>query len=277
MEKCFDTCNVNFEIEKKNRQSLRPLSAGEQHCPPKHTWGAGVRSYMVVHYIISGKGTFYCGTNKFSLGAGDMFFIFPNTIVKYQADKEDPWHYAWINFSGDDSQEILSHIGVSVRNPVLKFGEGSSLLPIMRAMPRDRSDNRAENLHFASLLYEFMSLILKNRTESEESETTYFSIATHFIKNHFSDAITVSDIAAHVRINRKYLHCVFKKSCGKSPKEYIIEYRMKKACEFLHEPELSISNIAYSVGYSDPLMFSKMFKRKTGKSPTEYRKAIRNS
>jgi AraC-like DNA-binding protein len=60
---------------------------------------------------------------------------------------------------------------------------------------------------------------------------------------------------------------------GVSPKDYMLEYRMKKAVEFLADESLSIGNIAYSVGYKDPLTFSKMFKVKMGVSPTEYRKA----
>ena len=150
-------------------------------------------------------------------------------------------------------------------------------MPLMRAMPRERSDSRYENLHFTSMLYEFMSPILKNCSDNEEGATTYFSVAVRFIKNHFGDSFTVDDVALYVGINRKYLHTVFKNACGKSPKEYIIDYRMKKACELLHQKELSVSNIAYSVGYSDPLMFSKMFKLKTGASPSEYRKTIPQS
>ena len=256
----------------KKGNELMPLSTGEQHCMPKHTWGAGIRPYFVVHYVISGKGTFYCGTNKFSLGAGDMFFVFPHTIVKYQADKDDPWHYAWVNFSGDAAYELLSSVGITLLNPVIRFSDPARLLSLMRAMPRERSDSPAENLHFTSMLYEFMSLILKNCSDNECGATTYFSQAVRFIKNHFGDNFTVDDLALYVGINRKYLHTIFKNACGKSPKEYIIDYRMKKACEFLGQEELSVGNIAYSVGYSDPLMFSKMFKLKMGISPTEYRK-----
>ena len=55
------------------------------------------------------------------------------------------------------------------------------------------------------------------------------------------------------------------------PKDYIINYRIEKAKVFLKDLSLPIGNVAYSVGYKDPLTFSKMFKLKTGVSPTEYR------
>ena len=58
-----------------------------------------------------------------------------------------------------------------------------------------------------------------------------------------------------------------------SMQDYLISYRMKKACDFLSLPQATISNVAYSVGY-DPLTFSKIFKRTIGVSPTEYRKQL---
>ncbi len=272
----YNPCETQFKSESTAHRELYPLSSGEEQCKPKHTWGPGIRSYILVHYIISGKGTFHCGSNKYKLKAGNMFFVFPHTLVKYQADKEDPWHYCWVSFSSDEAYELLAGAGISIANPVIELSDPTKILAVLRGMPHERSESKTDNLHFVSMLYEFISLILQSRSEVTESETTYFSSSVRFIKNHFSDTFSVSDLALYVGINRKYLHKIFKDACGVSPKEYIIDYRMKKACEFLHEKELSISNIAYSVGYSDPLMFSKMFKRKLGISPTEYRKALKN-
>ena len=65
---------------------------------------------------------------------------------------------------------------------------------------------------------------------------------------------------------------IFKRMLDLSPKDYIVYYRMERAKEFLQDARLPVGSIAYSVGYRDPLTFSKMFKLKTGLSPTEYRK-----
>ena len=77
--------------------SLVPVSIGEEQCVPNYCWGPGVRSHFIIHYVISGKGIFYCGPNKFTIQQGQIFVIFPGMIVKYQADANDPWHYTWIN------------------------------------------------------------------------------------------------------------------------------------------------------------------------------------
>jgi AraC family transcriptional regulator of arabinose operon len=100
----------------------------------------------------------------------------------------------------------------------------------------------------------------------------YLTTATRYIKAHYTEDVTVDKVASYVGISRKYLFAIFKNTLNVSPKDYIINYRIEKACEFLKDFNVPIGNVAYSVGYKDPLTFSKMFKQKTGVSPTEYRK-----
>lgn len=60
---------------------------------------------------------------------------------------------------------------------------------------------------------------------------------------------------------------------NRSPKEYLTEYRIKQACRLLRETTLSVSAIAYSVGFENNLYFSKAFRKQKGKSPSEYRES----
>ena len=74
-------------------------------------------------------------------------------------------------------------------------------------------------------------------------------------------------------INRSYLYTVFKDKSGISPKEYLTRFRVRQAKSLLKETALPVSAVAASVGYEDNLYFSKVFRRVSGISPTEYRKA----
>ena len=112
---------------------------------------------------------------------------------------------------------------------------------------------------------------MENQNVCEKSENVYLIAAKRYIKARYYKDITVDRVAAHVGISRKYLFAIFKKFLGISPKDYMIDYRMKRAAEFLKDKSISIGSIAYSVGYHDPLTFSKMFKQKMGLSPTQYR------
>ena len=82
----------------------------------------------------------------------------------------------------------------------------------------------------------------------------------------------MEDVAAYVGISRSHLFRSFQTYLGKSPKEYLSEYRIKQACHLLKETDLSVSAIAYSVGFENNLYFSKAFKKQKRVSPSEYRK-----
>ena len=64
---------------------------------------------------------------------------------------------------------------------------------------------------------------------------------------------------------------LFKAAMGRSPQEYLIQYRIRVARKLLCETDWCIRNIAYAVGYSDSFAFSKAFKRVCGTSPAKYR------
>ena len=267
----MSSCNFDLSGIKNKNYSLVPIHCGEEKCMPNHYWGAGVRSCYLIHYVVSGKGVFYCGVHKHIVEKGQIFIIFPDTIVKYQADESDPWHYMWVGFSGEEAKEILSTAGLDYNNPVLKINNPEMAIELLSAMPSERSANTKSNLLFTAKLYEFMSLVVDSQGGQTKSENNYLTTATRYIKAYYSEDITVDKIASHVGVSRKYLFVIFKNTLGISVKDYIVDYRIKKAKEFLSNDDLSIGNIAYSVGYSDPLNFSKIFKKKTGLSPKDYR------
>jgi len=268
----MDPCSIGAEYIKTDNYALTPVCSGEEKCAPGHYWGAGVRSMYMIHYIISGEGTFYCGPNKFTVRAGQIFVIFPGTIIKYQAAAKNPWHYTWIGFYGEETKDIFSQVGISLQNPVFTLKNGTAALALFRGMPAERSAELKQNLTFKANLYAFMSILAEHAAPNTNSENVYLSTAVKYIKAHYNEDITVDHLASHIGIGRKYLFAIFKRSLNLSPKDYIICYRMERAKDFLLDAQLPIASIAYSVGYRDALAFSKMFKLKTGFSPTEYRK-----
>ena len=77
-------------------------------------------------------------------------------------------------------------------------------------------------------------------------------------------------------MNNSGLFNIFKQNLNLAPKEYLLQYRMDKAKEFLEETTDPIQDIALSVGYNDALAFSEMFRHIVGVSPSQYRKSFMN-
>lgn len=84
--------------------------------------------------------------------------------------------------------------------------------------------------------------------------------------------IKIQEIADKLSLNRSYLYKIFKDYTGYSIKDYILHVKLEKSKELLQDSRLSISEVAISIGYSDPLQFSKIFKKFYNKSPRAYRK-----
>ena len=92
------------------------------------------------------------------------------------------------------------------------------------------------------------------------------------IDNHLDDPnLNVEKLCQEVGLSRAHLNRKMKELFGLTPSEFIRNVRLRKACELLRQPDVDISQIAYSVGFSSQPHFSTAFKRFTGISPTEYR------
>lgn len=89
-----------------------------------------------------------------------------------------------------------------------------------------------------------------------------------------NDAFTVDELAADMLMGRTAFYHKVKGVTGCGPKTYMRIMRMKKAAELLSTTDKLVSEIAYTVGFSDPLYFSKAFKAQFGKSPSDYQKEL---
>ncbi|MNN08289.1 HTH-type transcriptional activator Btr [compost metagenome] len=131
-------------------------------------------------------------------------------------------------------------------------------------------------LKLSSLLYEVFAHMAEITSAAPETirdnqHDLYIQKVIHFIDAHYASKISISQIANFVGLNRSYLCSIFKSRTSSSIQEYLIRFRINKACELMSNKLLSIADIARSVGYDDPLLFSKMFKKEKGISPRNYR------
>lgn len=93
----------------------------------------------------------------------------------------------------------------------------------------------------------------------------------HYMMDHLDQPLQVSKLAALENVSASHYFALFKSRTGRSPIDYFIRLRMRRACELLRETSLSIKEIAAELGYDDPFYFSRIFKSVNQVAPREYR------
>jgi two-component system, response regulator YesN len=96
--------------------------------------------------------------------------------------------------------------------------------------------------------------------------------AKEYIEAHYAEALTLETVAEYVELSPFYFSKLFKDRFGMTFIDFVTDVRIRQAKHFLKEGALSLKEICYSIGYKDPNYFSRVFKKHTGLSPTEYRK-----
>jgi AraC-like DNA-binding protein len=91
----------------------------------------------------------------------------------------------------------------------------------------------------------------------------------HYMSSQYAHPVSIEQMCGSLGYNRAYLSRVFKQETGLSPVTYLLKLRIEKSSQLLRErPELSVEQVAASVGLTDALYFSRQFKRFCGQSPS---------
>lgn len=113
------------------------------------------------------------------------------------------------------------------------------------------------------------------RHERSQREARPITDAKRYIQQHYQESLRLEDVSSAVGFNATYFSVLFKKETGQNFMDYLTELRMGKAKELLCSDEYSVQDVAEQVGYRDLKYFSRLFKKTTGISPSDYKKLYR--
>lgn len=174
--------------------------------------------------------------------------------------------------------KLLSHKGriLDVYQLVFHYDKDERLVKIYNqffkatkelVLLRELKANRAIYDLFAFLIENFPN----HQSQDKKDGLSYIKEAVDYCNLNLDKPIKVQEIADYLNLNRSYLARLFKQKTGVSLKQYLSHLRIENAKELLTKTELPVNVIACSIGFSDPLYFSKFFKKWTGYSPEKYR------
>ena len=227
-------------------------------------WGPSRRTEGILHYVLSGKGTF----NGVPVCANQGFYIAPSEIAEYYPDESEPWNYFWMNASPEFARRYMSIAVKADENGIFDYnfkGALTSVIDKLFAVKHPMGN-------IESLAYGFTILNMHTPKSEVGRSRQYVLQAKNYIESHLNQRISVYDVAKAVSVHDRYLYSLFLKYEGIAPKDYILKRKIEMAQDLLENTSLSIFEIAVASGFPDVYSFSRAFKMKTGISPTKCRK-----
>lgn len=246
--------------------------AFQQIMIPKSKYIESFQDCASIIIISSGRARFTINETSYELKTGSVLHVGPSMDICEEVLSDAKCSYIVIQYRILDKEVrnfpiYTSHFILQIENQKKIFQYAIELVESFR------STDIYMKLKCKSLLLSFLvELIHALKTDSKKQPAIDLEKIKSYIHQYYAESITINDIANNFGIKRRYLTSIFQRYIGSSPIEYLTTYRIHKAQELLLLTDKQIIEIANSVGYVDNLYFSRVFKKKTGMSPTEYRK-----
>lgn len=228
------------------------------------------RNDWQIQLVTEGLIDLFDGDAQYTLNPGDCFIIPPGVINDYIYrinNKKSQSRGCYVHFSGTAAKELMDCLGIQ---GITVLRNVSSDVPrLFEALFYSRRAGR-EVAALGNLLRIVSALSDKaNSVPSETEKTVRFE--ADYINKHYTEEIDFDGMAARCNLSRSRFTHVFSGIFGVPPTQYQQNLRIEQAGELLRFSELTVAEIAQRCGFRDPLYFSRVFRKATGVSPTEYR------
>lgn len=211
-------------------------------------------------FLISGEMTYYVNDVKHSIMSGDIIYV-PSESIRQREIGNTTNDYISINFHSEEHLNLDTVLKGCIDNEV------KLLLSYFESAYSSPSTDRNTKLRL--ILEALIIQITDNLYDSYTSPLSAEIIS--FISSHYTEKITLNDISRATFYSSAYCENEFKKTTGKSIINYLIEVRINASKKLLTESSMSCAGIAAAVGFDDSNYFSRIFKKRTGYSPLQFR------
>ncbi len=238
-------------------------------CTP--SWGIeeSVIDFIDLTYVVRGSALYYIGSKKYKVSAGDLLCVPLGSLRSAESVPEDLMECHSINFL------LYSHMGQAMALPfplVCRIGHQPDIIGLyrdlnaewLRRTPGYELKARAYTL---LILQRYFELIVY-KTDSGTIDTR-IKKCIRYITDHYTDPISIHDLADLVGLNHVYLGNLFKQSTKMTFRQYLTSIRLNHAENMLRKGEYNVNEVALMCGYTDIFYFSKVFKENRGVSPSK--------
>ena len=245
---------------------------------------------LCVTLMQQGQVDIYTNGKAYILGPGDIFIIPPQQLYTFRTATMDT-RYIYLTIPKkliqlpEDHffrQEFVDPLFSSQLHIPDLVCPTDPLYPVLSAPLQvlDRQKEGTEEyrrqlfsavMSFCIRLMAYCAPLTPKEQASNNNQNTVLA-CIDYIRMHYSQQITLQDVANHVHLHPNYLCALFKEHSGKTVFEYLERYRVRRAVHLLRSTNLPVSQIAERCGFNSISFFSRKFRNITGFSPSQYRR-----
>ncbi len=240
-------------------------------------WSVGRRlsDYQVL-YITKGKGVFESETTgPRKINAGDVFILFPGIWHRFKPDNDSGWDEYWVEFNGDLIEHYRTKEFLNPENPVITTGiTGEIAGNYLKVIELIKEEKPGFQYITSGILMQILGQLFASKKyhsfEGKEIENKIKQAKLTILEN-MSHPVSQEKLARDVGLGYSLYRKKFKEYTGVSPAQYQIQLRINKAKDLLIASGVSLKEIAHILGFETTDYFFRLFRQKTGFSPSEFR------
>lgn len=204
---------------------------------------------------------------------GQVLVVPSGTEHVYGADADSPWTIWWMHLAGFDVPALVQASGAGTATPVLSLGDLPHAVSLVEEalLAMEHDDSQLTLQVAAGAAWHLIALLSTARPGHSVGRSDPVRVAIGYLQRQFAEQVSVAELADLVGLSPSHFAALFRRTAGCGPREYQTRLRMMKCRQLLDTTDLQVSTIARSVGYEDPLYFSRQFRAVHGVTASEHR------
>ncbi len=222
-----------------------------------------------VEYIVSGGGSLETNGESFAPKKDGVYFLHKHSFHRYWPDREDPWHKLCFVVDGGLMEYLFAVYGV---DRIQSLDNAPQLRSFFEAMLQLGHSGTGRNRRAAVIFHQFVEACAALGFAPEEPVHPEMEELRKAIDRSVEKKFVLAAYAAQHKLSEAHLIRCFRAAFGRTPCDYLIAKRIEAGERMLKYTHLSVKEIAGNLAFSDQYYFSNSFRKRTGVSPSEYRK-----
>jgi len=225
-----------------------------------------------IMYVVHGVVEVTINKKVYYLKSGMGISYYPNTPLDFECTNNKTCDYYWVHFTGSLAKSIMERAGLH-NETIFNIGVQAKIINLFEKMTTEII-GRKDDFAFSASTYllQILTEIKRNSKDNiKQQNLPRFQESIRMMHSNYNQPISIEELAQIENISESRYRVIFKQITGLSPKQYLTDIRMRRACELLSTSDFSPEEIGTMVGYPDMLYFYRIFKKNNNITPSQFR------